>query len=95
MNQATRDVLSISLLPGVMSTDVNGETYLLHVDTGVYLRTTGAGAVIVDLLAEPISPAQIVARLQQEYDVSLEDAEISVTEFVESLRAHGMIAPPD
>ena len=86
------DTPRITLLPEVVSTEVDGETYLLHVETGVYLRTAGVGAVIVDLLAEPIGPAQIVARLQQDYEVTREEAEDAVTAFVGAMRTHGMIA---
>ncbi len=92
MDKATRAMPGISLLPEVVSTDVDGDAYLLHVETGVYLRTTGPGTVIVDLLAEPVGTAEIIARLQQDYDVGFEEAEKAVTAFVADLRSHGMIA---
>jgi len=46
----------------------------------------------VDLLAEPVGTAEIIARLQQDYDVGFEEAEKAVAAFVADLRSHGMIA---
>lgn len=82
---------AVSLHPSVVTTEVEGEAYLLNIDSGAYLRVSGAGGAIVGHLAAPITVAGIVGLLLQEFDVSETEAEEETRRFVEELDAAGML----
>ena len=75
-------------------TDLAGEKVMVDFEQGKYFMIKGVGNDIWDMLQEDtaITPAQIIERLLAEYDVSAEECERSVMEFLDKLQELGFIA---
>lgn len=84
----------IELKKKINVTDLAGEKVMVDFEQGKYFMIKGAGNDIWDMLQQgkPISPAQIIERLLEEYDVSPEECERSVVEFLEKMQELGFIA---
>jgi len=67
-------------------TDLNGEKAMIDFETGNYYIIKGVGNVIWDMLQNEITVGEITDRLLEEYDVSKEECERSVIDFLESLQ---------
>jgi hypothetical protein len=65
---------------------------VLDVRRGTMFRVNPLGARVLDLLDEGNSPAQIAEKLSAEFAVALSEVQADVTEFVESLKAHGVLS---
>jgi hypothetical protein len=65
---------------------------VLDLRRGAMFRVNPLGARVLDLLDEGNSPAQIAETLSAEFAVALSDVQADVTEFVESLKAHGVLS---
>ncbi len=72
-------------------TDLAGEKVMIDFDTGKYFVIKGTGNDIWDMLQEEITPAQIIEKLLQEYDVTPEECEKSVMDFLEKMQAYQFI----
>ena len=72
-------------------TDLAGEKVMIDFETGKYFVIKGAGNDIWDMLKEEITPAQIIENLLKEYDVSPEECEKSVMEFLEKMQSYQFI----
>ena len=72
-------------------TDLAGEKVMIDFESGKYLLVKGTGNDIWDMLQEEITPAQIIEKLLQEYDVSEEECEKSVMSFLEQMEKYGFI----
>ena len=66
-------------------TNLNGEKAMIDFDTGNYYLIKGVGNVIWEMLYEEITPEEIIEKLLKEYDVSPEECEKQVIEFLEKL----------
>jgi Coenzyme PQQ synthesis protein D (PqqD) len=64
---------------------------VLDLRCGAMFRVNPLGARVLDLLAEGNTPAQIAEKLSTEFTVALSDVQTDVNEFVESLKAHGVL----
>lgn len=73
-------------------TDLAGEKVMIDFETGKYFLIKGVGNDIWDMLQEEITPAQIIEKLLSEYDVTPEECEKSVMEFLEKMQSFGFIA---
>ena len=79
--------------PKVVGETVEGETILIHLETGSYYSLTGAGAEIWDLLADGCSIDEIVTRLGQAYDAGADELRHAVEGLVEELTQEDLIEP--
>ena len=68
-------------------TDLSGEKVMIDFETGKYFMIRGVGNDIWDMLQEETTPAEIVENLLKEYDVTPEECEKSVMEFLDKLEA--------
>ena len=76
----------------VVANDLNDtETVMLDVDRGSYFGVTGTGRSIWDLLAEPSTPAFIVASLLEEYDIDEHTCRVEVHAFLGDLVEQGLV----
>jgi hypothetical protein len=66
-------------------TILNGEKVILDFATGNYYMIKGVGNIILDMLDHEITVDGIVDSLLAEYDVSRDECEQSVIEFLEKL----------
>ena len=67
-------------------TILNGEKVILDFTTGNYYVIKGVGSIILDMLENEISVNDIIEKLLIEYDVSREECEQSVIEFLQKLK---------
>ena len=69
----------------ISTTELNGEKAMLDFNTGKYYIIKGVGNDIWDMLNTEITPSEIIEKLLLEYDVSREECEKSVLDFLEKL----------
>ncbi len=67
-------------------TDLSGEKVMIDFESGKYFLIKGAGNDIWDLIQEETTVGNVVDSLLSEYDVSREECEKSVKEFLEKLK---------
>ena len=72
-------------------TDLAGEKVMVDFEAGKYFLIKGVGNDIWDMLAEEVTPDEVIERLLKEYDVSRAECEDSVFRFLEKLEKLGMI----
>ena len=77
---------------------IAGETLIIPIarataDLESIFTLNAVASRIWELLERPTAASQLVTTIVQEFDVSPADAEQDVSEFVDSLRAAGLIAP--
>jgi hypothetical protein len=75
----------------LLEADVNGEIVALHVEKGQCYGMNAVAARIWTLLAEPTSPAEICARLTEEFDVDAATCGAEVQALLADFRAEGLI----
>ena len=76
----------IKLKKNLEITELNGDKAMVDFETGNYYIIKGAGNIIWDMLYEDITANDIVEKLLSEYDVSREECERSVIEFLDKLK---------
>ena len=77
---------------------IAGETLIIPIarataDLESIFTLNAVGSRIWELLECPVAPSRLVATIAREFDVSPADAARDVAEFLDSLRAAGLIAP--
>lgn len=73
---------TIKIKKNLNVTDLSGEKVMVDFETGKYFMIKGVGNDIWDMLQEEITPAEIIEKLLGEYDVSKDECERSVMEFL-------------
>lgn len=66
-------------------TELDGEKVMIDFDSGRYFLIKGVGNDIWDMLQTETTPADIIARLLEEYDVTPEICETQVMAFLEKM----------
>jgi hypothetical protein len=75
---------------------MDGEVVMMDAEEGIYFSISeGVGAVIWDGLEEPKSLEQLVAIVEDQFEVDSKQCETEVTEFVESLLENKIIFKQD
>lgn len=75
-----------------LATDIGDKHVLMNVDNGVYLGLDAVGKGIWECLEQPQTIAALCEQLQAVYQVSDRTRfERDVTEFIGSLRLHGLV----
>ncbi len=78
----------------VVSTDMNGETVMMHIQKGSYFSLTGTGGPIWDRLEQPLTFDELSQSLNEEFDLAAADnTEDLVAEFLAKLVAEGLVVP--
>ena len=72
-------------------TDLSGEKVMIDFDSGKYFMIKGSGNDIWDLIQEEITVDDIIKKLLSEYDVSEDECEASVEEFLGKLKEYDFI----
>lgn len=72
-------------------TDLAGEKVMVDFDNGKYFLIKGVGNDIWDMIQEEITPNEIIEKLLSEYDVSKEECEKSVMEFLDKMESLNFI----
>ena len=76
---------TIKLTKEINVTDLSGEKVMVDFESGKYFLIKGVGNDIWDMIQEEITVAEIIEKLLQEYEVSEEECEKSVFEFLGKL----------
>ena len=76
----------VKLITDINVTELAGEKVMIDFATGKYFMIKGVGNDIWDMIQEPISYGEIVAKLLSEYEVSEEECNTSVTNFLNKLK---------
>jgi hypothetical protein len=79
----------------LLEADVNGEIVALHVEKGQCYGMNAVASRVWALLAEPIAPAEICARLGEEFDVDPETCRTDVEALLADFRSEGLIRPAE
>ena len=72
-------------------TDLAGEKVMVDFESGKYFLIKGVGNDIWDMIQEELTPNDIIERLISEYDVSREECEKSVMEFLDKMKSYNFI----
>ena len=72
-------------------TDLAGEKVMVDFECGKYFLIKGVGNDIWDMIQEEITPDEIIEKLLSEYDVSCEECEKSVMEFLNKMESLNFI----
>ena len=72
-------------------TDLSGEKVMVDFEQGKYYMITGVGNDIWDMLADDVTVTQIMDKLLLEYDVTREQCEAEVLNFLTELEKLGII----
>lgn len=83
--------LFLSRNPDLIATDMDGETVMMSISRGTYFGLGGIGGRIWVLLAEPLSLAQLVQTVCDEYEVDEATCHADVEQFVNELLTHGLV----
>ena len=73
---------TIKLTKEINVTDLSGEKVMVDFESGKYFLIKGVGNDIWDMIQEEITAGEIIEKLLQEYEVSKEECEKSVFEFL-------------
>ena len=66
-------------------TDLSGEKVMIDFESGKYFLIKGTGNDIWDMIQTDITVGEIIERLLKEYDVTEEECEKSVNDFLDKL----------
>lgn len=75
----------------VVHETIDGETIIIHLETGTYYSLAGPGAEIWALLTAGSSTEEVVQALESRYEGSPEELEAATTELVRELRREELI----
>lgn len=87
ISQSTRVMLSEEQI----STTIEDEAVILHVDSGAYFGLDGVGRRIWELLADDPTVGDIEARIHEEFAVDRDQVATDVREFVAELDSEGLV----
>lgn len=72
-------------------TDLSGEKVMVDFESGKYFLIKGVGNDIWDMLQNEITPNEIIEKLLSEYEVSREECEKSVMDFLGKMDSYNFI----
>jgi Coenzyme PQQ synthesis protein D (PqqD) len=75
----------------MLSTELDQETVLMSVDAGAYYGLEGTARSIWESLEQPLTFAELVARMVQEYEVPLETCSADLQPFLANLEREGLL----
>jgi hypothetical protein len=86
------DTTRITARPDQISSDLEGETILLHMTSGLYYGLNDVGVEIWKLIQTPQTLADLRQTLLNEYDVNVEDCDRELKELLTSLSEADLIS---
>lgn len=76
--------------PDQVSTNLSGESVVLHMSRAVYFGLDVVGTRVWELIQEPRTLAEVAARLEAEFDVTPERAMADLQAFATDLVKNGL-----
>jgi hypothetical protein len=83
--------LHVVIPPDVMIRDMDGESFILNIQTECYFSLDAVGARMLDVLAHSETVGHALERLQQEYEVDPDTLRTDLGHFIEELLHHGLL----
>lgn len=83
---------TLHLLKQLQATDLCGDKVMIDFDSGKYYLVKGTGSAIWEMLTDKITVGEIIDHLLSEYDVSPEECETAVINFLTDLEKNGIIS---
>jgi hypothetical protein len=77
--------------PTVISRDLEGETVMLNLDTGIYFGLDPVGTVVWKHLQDALALREVRDRLVSEFDVTSDTATADLLRLAEQLVARGLV----
>jgi hypothetical protein len=74
-----------------LANSLGDEIVMMNMDSGDYLGINNIGSDIWNLLAEPVSIAQLVKNIISVYDVSEEQCNEEIKSFLAKMQGHDML----
>jgi Coenzyme PQQ synthesis protein D (PqqD) len=81
----------IAAADDAISTEVSGESVILHLEDGVYFGLNEVGSRIWSLAAQPVRVADICSAIEEEYDVHPETCRRDVLRLLGELADHDLV----
>jgi hypothetical protein len=79
--------------PDLRLADVEGDGVVLHLGTRRYFSVSESGLALLQALEAPRTLPDLVAVLLERYEVTPEQAEASVLQFLDTCRTADLLAP--
>jgi Coenzyme PQQ synthesis protein D (PqqD) len=76
---------------GLTWQEFDGELVVLDLEASTYLTTNGSGALLMKLLAQDRTRAELVNAVVEQYDVTPEQAGSDVDAFIAALSTKGLL----
>lgn len=74
------------------TTDLNGDIVMMDLDKGRYFSLNSVGSRIWELIEEPVQINKVVESLLEEYDITKNECEENVLEFLNKLNESQIIS---
>jgi Coenzyme PQQ synthesis protein D (PqqD) len=91
MTQAISEQDLIARRDEVIAVDLQGQTVILNVDSGLFYQLNPVGTRIWALLEAPSTVPHLCERLQDKFDVNAETCRRDVMDFIQRLGANGLL----
>lgn len=95
VSEANPDQLILKRAADAISTELDGETVILNIETGVYNGLDGVGTTIWNLLEHPASLTELVEGVLRDYEVSRQQCTADLTSFLQELLDNQLIVVDD
>ncbi|MBN1892590.1 MAG: lasso peptide biosynthesis PqqD family chaperone [Clostridiales bacterium] len=82
---------TVSRTGSIVTADMDGETVMMHVESGNYFGLGEVGSTIWALTEEPIGVREIINQLTESYDVERDRCEVETLDFLNEMNTLGMI----
>ena len=87
MNSKTK----LSLNPRVRFRSLGDEGVIVQIDTGRIIVVNQVGVRILECLSEQVEAGYLVATITEEFDVTAEQAEVDIVDFLNSLGEEAVV----
>ncbi|MBP7175563.1 MAG: lasso peptide biosynthesis PqqD family chaperone [Thermoclostridium sp.] len=77
--------------PEIVASDMDGETVMMHIDTGKYYNLGRTGGFIWSLLEEPLEMEALIGKLMEKFQVNREQCEQDTLAFLQKVIGIGLI----
>jgi hypothetical protein len=81
----------VEAAPDVISTELDGETVLMHVSNGMYFGLNAVGSVIWDTMKFPVTVESLCTAVTEEFDVERNACENDVLDLLAQFEEHGLV----
>ncbi len=89
--QVINENFSVVQATDVVAAEMDGETVMMRIKSGMYYGLDDVGSRIWELITEPRQVSQVIDSLIEEYDVERTQCQVSTLDFLNQLFEEGLI----